>query len=297
MDIRLIRLILLSLTCAGLFHLQGFAQSTLAEKHVVVSLRMIGHQVLLAVGDSTSRVLPVVVEDGKYRIRFENEIALRPEELVTIVNRVVAETNIATSFILEVEECATKDIFYAFEVSPADSSDIIPCRARELPKACYSILFTITGVNASPEAAASDTEKNTYYSWKWVFIGLIASAALIIGSVIYINRKTKKPALPNPNWISLGKYHFDTLNAELILEEQRIELTSKESDLLLLLYKTVNTTVEKEVLLNKVWGDEGDYIGRTLDVFISKLRKKLEFDPRIKIVNIRGIGYKLVMDV
>jgi DNA-binding response OmpR family regulator len=48
--------------------------------------------------------------------------------------------------------------------------------------------------------------------------------------------------------------------------------------------------------LNKVWGDEGDYIGRTLDVFISKLRKKLEADSSIKIVNIRGVGYKLVMD-
>jgi DNA-binding response OmpR family regulator len=115
--------------------------------------------------------------------------------------------------------------------------------------------------------------------------------------VLYINQRRKKPISQNPNWIALGKYHFDTLNAELILEEQRIELTSKESELLLLLYKTVNTTVEKEVLLNKVWGDEGDYIGRTLDVFISKLRKKLEFDPRIKIVNIRGVGYKLVMDI
>jgi DNA-binding response OmpR family regulator len=43
--------------------------------------------------------------------------------------------------------------------------------------------------------------------------------------------------------------------------------------------------------------DEGDYVGRTLDVFLSKIRKKLEFDSKIKIVNIRGIGYKLVMDV
>ena len=95
----------------------------------------------------------------------------------------------------------------------------------------------------------------------------------------------------------MGKYHFDKLNAELIIEEQRIELTSKEADLLMLLYDTVNTTVEREVLLNRVWGDEGDYIGRTLDVFISKLRKKLEFDTQVKIVNVRGVGYKLVMDV
>lgn len=97
--------------------------------------------------------------------------------------------------------------------------------------------------------------------------------------------------------ISLGEYHFDKRNTELLIEQQRIELTSKEADLLLLLYNAANTTVERDVILNMVWGDEGDYVGRTLDVFISKLRKKLEFDSKVKIVNIRGVGYKLVMDV
>ena len=64
--------------------------------------------------------------------------------------------------------------------------------------------------------------------------------------------------------------------------------------MLKLLNESANTTVPKEVLLNKVWGDEGDYIGRTLDVFISKLRKKLEADPELKIINARGVGYKLI---
>ena len=77
--------------------------------------------------------------------------------------------------------------------------------------------------------------------------------------------------------------------------EARIQMA--ESDLLLLLYNEANQTVERDVILSKVWGDEGDYVGRTLDVFISKLRKKLEADPNVKIVNIRGIGYKLVLNV
>ena len=63
-----------------------------------------------------------------------------------------------------------------------------------------------------------------------------------------------------------------------------------------MLYEKLNETVEKEVILKEVWGDEGDYVGRTLDVFISKLRKKLEADPNVKIVNIRGVGYKLVVE-
>ena len=97
--------------------------------------------------------------------------------------------------------------------------------------------------------------------------------------------------------IALGDYRFDKRNTELLFDQERIVLTSKESDLLILLYNAVNTTIERDVILNRVWGDEGDYAGRTLDVFISKLRKKLEADPKLKIVNIRGVGYKLVMDV
>lgn len=297
MDLRQIRLVLVAVAIAMLFQLNGFAQGTNADKHIVISLRMIGHEVLLAAGDSTSRVLPVVEDDGKYRISFESELALEPEALVEIVNRVVDETNIATSFILEVEECATTNVVYAYEVGEMDSLDVIPCKSRDLTKACYSILFTITDVDSAISVNQADPKKQADFSWKWTIFGLISIAGILVAIVLYINQRRKKPISQNPNWIALGKYHFDTLNAELILEEQRIELTSKESELLLLLYKTVNTTVEKEVLLNKVWGDEGDYIGRTLDVFISKLRKKLEFDPRIKIVNIRGVGYKLVMDI
>jgi DNA-binding response OmpR family regulator len=82
----------------------------------------------------------------------------------------------------------------------------------------------------------------------------------------------------------------------LIREEKTIELTSKESELLNLLYASANETVERDIILNKVWGDEGDYVGRTLDVYISKLRKKLGNDASIQIKNIRGIGYKLIIE-
>ena len=63
-----------------------------------------------------------------------------------------------------------------------------------------------------------------------------------------------------------------------------------------LLYVNLNQTVSREHILQVVWGDEGDYLGRTLDVFISKLRKKLDADSNLKIVNIRGIGYRMVLN-
>jgi DNA-binding response OmpR family regulator len=99
----------------------------------------------------------------------------------------------------------------------------------------------------------------------------------------------------NPNSISLGIYQFNKVSMELSLQNKQLELSSKEAELLNLLLSSANSTVEREHMLKTVWGDEGNYIGRTLDVFISKLRKKLEGDANIKIVNIRGIGYKLVV--
>jgi DNA-binding response OmpR family regulator len=96
--------------------------------------------------------------------------------------------------------------------------------------------------------------------------------------------------------IALGTLQFDTRHSLLFREEVKIELTSKEADLLHVLYQNQNKTVNREDLLNSVWGDEGDYVGRTLDVYISKLRKKLEGEPLVKIVNTRGVGYKLILD-
>ena len=95
----------------------------------------------------------------------------------------------------------------------------------------------------------------------------------------------------------IGKYRFEKKKLKLFAENEVIELTSKEADLLDLLYSSANDILEREAILNVVWEDQGVYVGRTLDVFISKLRKKLEADSTVKILNIRGVGYKLVLDV
>ena len=99
----------------------------------------------------------------------------------------------------------------------------------------------------------------------------------------------------NPDLVLIGKYVLNTKSSELLFDDSKTELSAKETKLLLLLLDQVNQVVERDVILENVWDDQGDYVGRTLDVFISKLRKKLELDPDIKIANARGVGYKLVV--
>lgn len=281
-----------------LFIASSNAQDLLDEKHIEVSLRMIGHQVLLLSNDSTSRVLPIIKENGQYRIQFESAFEFEPAELVSLVDRVVTETSMASSYIVEVEQCETGEVVYSFKIDDLEQSDIIACAARTQPKACYSLLFTL--IAPSETALLPVTSNSPYGSNAWfgpLNYGIITVLLVLMAGVLFMLWKRKKASKSDPNLIPLGEYHFDKRNTELLINHQKIELTSKEADLLLLLYNTVNITVEREVILNKVWGDQGDYVGRTLDVFISKLRKKLEADSSVKIANIRGVGYKLVMDV
>ena len=86
---------------------------------------------------------------------------------------------------------------------------------------------------------------------------------------------------------------FDSKNRKLIINEKTIDLTGTEARVLLIFALSPNETIARSRLQKEIWEDEGVIVGRSLDMFISKLRKKLEVDPNIKIVVIRGKGYKL----
>jgi len=91
----------------------------------------------------------------------------------------------------------------------------------------------------------------------------------------------------------LGKYTFDSANHELRLADLRIGLTTKEVELLRVLYAHKNQLITREKTLKTVWGSDNYFIGRSMDVFITKLRKYLKDDPDISIVNVHGTGFRL----
>lgn len=95
--------------------------------------------------------------------------------------------------------------------------------------------------------------------------------------------------------IQLGDYTFNYIRQELSHPDETINLTARESDLLNYLYKNKNELSSKQSILTELWGDDSVYNGRSLDVFITKLRKYLKHDTSISILNVRGEGYKLVV--
>ncbi len=99
--------------------------------------------------------------------------------------------------------------------------------------------------------------------------------------------------LNNGSVFNLGKYTFDSLNHELRIDNKRIGLTTKEVELLRVLYSHKNQLITREKTLKAVWGSDNYFIGRSMDVFITKLRKYLKDDPDIAIVNVHGTGFRL----
>ena len=95
---------------------------------------------------------------------------------------------------------------------------------------------------------------------------------------------------------TLGQYRFIPLNMELIHPKGTRRLTSRETELLKLFIQNLNTVLKKEDILREVWGSDSYFNSRSLDVFISKLRKHLSQDPSVTINNIHGIGFIMVVN-
>lgn len=95
------------------------------------------------------------------------------------------------------------------------------------------------------------------------------------------------------NEFALGKFTFEPINLILKNGDESKQLTQKESDVLKLLCQNENETVKRELILSTVWGNADYFTGRSLDVFISKLRKYLKADESIQIENVHGVGFRL----
>ena len=93
--------------------------------------------------------------------------------------------------------------------------------------------------------------------------------------------------------VQLGNYVFDSNNLTLTFDEQKTELTQMEADLLKLFLTHKGKLIKREEILKTVWGSDDVFWGRSLDVFISKLRKYLKADSKIEIVNQFGVGFRL----
>lgn len=268
---------------ASIMLLSSNKKSEPVPELVKIALRDVGNKLLLSNRDSTSLILPIQkIGDSKYQLSFEKALAIHPDSLIVIVARSFKQANLPVDYQIEVKQCEDLEVAYSFLKYANQGKSIIPCRGRIIPQKCYIIEVRFL------EKIANSHNK---YFWFWIVLLLVS---LILTFVFFLKRiKTKPINLINENSILIGKFHFYPNENKLMLETKEISLSKKEVELLSLFVANQNKIIKREELSKKVWEDHGVFVGRSLDTYISKLRKKLIEDETLKLTNIHGIGYIL----
>lgn len=117
---------------------------------------------------------------------------------------------------------------------------------------------------------------------------------LVLKIEIFLKR-SQKTTIHEKIIYTLGKYQFDADNFQIYTATEKINLTQRESDLLQFFIVNKNKVLKREEILKSLWGDDDYFMGRSLDVFISRLRKILVSETSITIENLHGIGFKFVV--
>ena len=118
---------------------------------------------------------------------------------------------------------------------------------------------------------------------------------LILKIEIFLKR-SKINAPSTPTYLTIGRYLLDHKNLSLKYGDAAKTLTQKEADLLKMFLENKNEVIKRSLILETLWGEDDYFLGRSLDVFISRLRKYLVQDDRIKIENIHSVGFRMKVD-
>jgi len=249
---------------------------------VKVSLRHVGHHLLLTNNDSTSLVKPVLTLDElKYQLSFEEDLFIHPDSLVALVKSSFQKADLPQFYLVEVIQCEDKEVAYSYEMKKNVEKGIIPCGGRLLEKACYMVNVRFTKVTAPHKS-------NSRFLYVLVFI-----IVLLLTFVFYSRKQKSIPEAKNESYESIGRFKFYPDQNKLVKEASEISLSKKECEILAIFIANPNQIIKRDELTKKVWEDHGVIVGRSLDTYISKLRKILKDDDSIKLTNVHGVGYKL----
>lgn len=243
-------------------------------------------------GDSTSAIPPVQqLEKETWLIRLEKNFDY--DSLPPVLQKAFSTHHIEGEYSVMVVDCAEGELMLGYFFNPREPSNDIACGGREQTAGCYNLQVTFTDLATTPFE-----EKRSWILFVATCAALLAFSAYHF--FIFLKKKhlpEKEPALiASTNGQSPMRFGKSTLlidNQKLLCNGAAKDLTYREAKLLQLFCRHANQLLERDQILKSVWEDEGIIVGRSVDVFVSRLRKLLKDDDTVRIVNVHGVGYRM----
>lgn len=257
-----------------------------------VALRAIADALLKQNNDWISPI-PPIRREGKNTYFIELEADVDYPGLRATIDNILRQHDIQPNYVVSLLDESDDQVLLGFQAMAQDANGNYPCRERERSEGCYNLQLTFLEAQAEPLVNRQGQDQ-TWPPVKWVLLGLTCFLPFIWFSWSKTqHQEEKEEPLPDGWQQQNERTAFHLTNQLLKIEDKEMTLTYREAKLLNYFFQHTDQVMERERILEAVWEDEGIIVGRSLDVFVSRLRKKLKADPDLNIVNVHGVGYKL----
>ncbi len=273
---------------------QNEIYSAVSPEKVNLALRRTADKLLRLSGDSTSRI-PAVEQKNASTWRVLLQQPFSYDQLPALLQESLDLYNIRTPYEVKVRRYGDETIDLGYHQVDFSDGKEVPCQSREMDETSHYIEISFLQNEAAiPSPVQAENPLMTWKSWIMILLpfGII--------SFWFFRRKKTKPndtvniaASKETEWLEFGNSRLDVAGQILDCGGTKQSLTFRETKLLKLFASNPDQLLERDFILQQVWADEGIMVGRSVDVFVSRLRKKLSTDTSLGIVAVHGVGYRM----
>ncbi len=254
------------------------------SKKVNLAIRRTADKLLRVSGDNTSRIGAVEqINPLTWRLQMDQPFAY--DSLPALLQASLDFYAIKNTYDVTVRQCENGTIDLGYQQLDFTQDSLVPCGGRATNESCHYIEIAFVG-----EGPASSN---------WLGRALLLLLGLTCGSGIWwwLRRKSNinnpETTVSDDAWINFGHSRMHLQKQILEFGGAQQVLTYREAKLLNLFASHPNELLEREFIHQQVWSDEGLQVSRSVDVFVSRLRKKLAADHSVGITSVHGVGYKM----
>ena len=258
------------------------SESTDMAESINLALRQTAHHLYNIKKDSTSMIPPVEqIASNQFSLKLDK--AINYDTLPFLLNQAFSDFSIPTNYEVTIKDCISNDILLGYNYLSFLNNET-PCRGRDQFSDC-----TIIGLSFIDQKTGN---------YKYVIGSILFFLASLVSLILTKNinpkpHKTLQAGLPKVESIHLANSYFTPKNLTIKINNQVKTLTFRESKLLKYFFSNPNQVLQRDDIKHHVWGNEGVIVGRSVDVFVSRLRKILKEDQGLEIKNVHGVGYRL----